>query len=82
MQALDDVAGAAKGFSSRLEGATKDVTKQAQSIVADASGSSSSTLDANTTNVLTAVVAGVLVVGAAYYLYQEYQKKKGEEKSA
>jgi hypothetical protein len=75
---IDDVTGAAKGLTSRLDGATRDVGKQAKSIVSDATGGSSSGLDANTQNVITAVVAGVLIVGAGYYLYQEYKKKEGK----
>jgi len=74
-----DMKGLAKDLGKQFDGAQSSLTESANKIAKTAG---IDTGDSNTTTVIGAVVAGVLVAGAAYYLYLEYDKKnKGEKKA-
>ncbi|GBF88935.1 hypothetical protein Rsub_01434 [Raphidocelis subcapitata] len=75
-KAVSEVSGIAKDLTKQFDATKGGVESQAAGIVKGVTGDAG---DSKVAPVLTAVVAGVLVVGAAYYLYQEYKKKEGKK---
>jgi hypothetical protein len=77
-QAISNAKGLAQDLGSRIDAAGHNITKQANSLARDAGLVKAPVVESGPSNeqIVAGVVAGVLVVGAAYYLYQEYKKKQ------
>ncbi len=76
-----DMKGVAKDLGSKFDGARSDLTASANKIAKTAGLDLDTSEGSSTGKVVAAVAAGVLVAGAAYYLYLEYDKKKGAKKA-